>query len=129
APRDHAKNVFRREAGAEDRLLIVFDEGAVALEFGDELRAYATEQTIVRKDQLACSRLLFGKNIHSKAGLTDRNTTTASPKQPFRRALNGASAIPALRTSSPLSARRARSYPAKAFAARIVRRGGRRDPL
>ena len=88
--RNHAKNVFRGEAGTDDRLLIIFHESAVDLKLGDKFRAHAAEQTVVGKAQLACSRLLFGQNIHSNAGLTDRNTTTAPPRQPFRRALNGA---------------------------------------
>jgi hypothetical protein len=60
ASRDHAEDVIGRAAGAQDGLLIVFDEGPVKLELGDELFAHSREQAVARKAELAGARLWFG---------------------------------------------------------------------
>src|SRR5207248_11376169 len=76
---DDARNVIGRAACAHDRLLVVFDKGAVDLELRDELLAYAGEQTVSRQAQLARARLLFGQNIHPVFRL--RNTSSGSARQ------------------------------------------------
>ena len=58
--RDNAENVIGGKAGAHDGLLIVFDEGAVELELGDELFAHSSEKAIARQAELPGARLWFG---------------------------------------------------------------------
>jgi hypothetical protein len=58
--RDDAENVIGGKAGAHDGLLIVFDESAVELEFGDELFTYSSEKAIERQAKLPGARLWFG---------------------------------------------------------------------
>jgi hypothetical protein len=43
---DDAENVIGRLPRAHDRLLVIFDEGAVELQLGDELLVHPGQQTV-----------------------------------------------------------------------------------